>query len=244
MRQAGPLAKAGRACESASMGTDAHPLPAVPRQLLSTGELILQEAERLITLKGVYGFTLKDISEPLGVQVPAIYKHYKSRDDVLIALARRFISELSQQFKYPTSALAKPTAALRQAVGRFAEFHIRHPAYVRLSLADFATPQGGMEYVRLASGGTFRDNLTAGPLAPMHGRLELLMLAGRRLGEFRTVAALDLYRLLKSTLLLRLVYPDDLLSNTAQLDAQIRQIKALIWDVTNRYVAADGRRPQ
>ena len=226
------------------MSTHAPPLAAVPRQLLSTGELILQEAERLITLKGVYGFTLKDIAEPLSVQVPAIYKHYKSRDDVLIALARRFISELSQQFKYPTSALAKPTAALRQAVGRFAEFHIRNPAYVRLSLADFATPQGGMEYVRLAAGGTFRDNLTAGPLAPMHERLQVLMLAGRRLGEFRAVAAVDLYRLLKSTLLLRLVYPDDLLSNATQLETETRQIKTFMWDVTVRYVVADGRRPQ
>jgi AcrR family transcriptional regulator len=226
------------------MGTHADPLTGVPRKLLSTGELILQEAERLITLKGVYGFTLKDIADPLDVQVPAIYKHYKSRDDVLIALARRFISELSQQFKYPTSALAKPTAALRQTIGRFVEFHISHPAYVRLSLADFATPQGGMEYVRLAAGGTFRDNLTSGPLAPMHERLEVLILAGRRLGEFRAVGALDLYRLLKSTLLLRLVYPDDLLSNPAQLDTQTRQVKALMWDVAVRYIAAGGRRSQ
>jgi len=54
----------------------------------------------------------------------------------------------------------------------------------------------------------------------------------------------DLYRLLKSTLLLRLVYPDDLLSNAAQLDTETRQIKTFVWDVTVRYVAADGRRPQ
>ena len=56
---------------------------------------ILDEAERLIAVKGVYGFTLRDIAAPLGVQVPALYKHYRSRDDVLIEVSRRFIALLA-----------------------------------------------------------------------------------------------------------------------------------------------------
>ena len=40
-----------------------------------TSERILDEVERLIAAKGVYGFRLRDVAEPLGVQVPAIYKH-------------------------------------------------------------------------------------------------------------------------------------------------------------------------
>ena len=49
---------------------------------------ILDEAERLIAVKGVYGFTLQDIAAPLGVRVPAIYKHYRNRDGVLIEVSR------------------------------------------------------------------------------------------------------------------------------------------------------------
>ena len=37
-----------------------------------TRSLILNEVERLIARKGVYGFTLRDVAGPLGVQVPAI----------------------------------------------------------------------------------------------------------------------------------------------------------------------------
>ena len=47
-----------------------------------TRELILDEVERLIAVKGVFGFTLRDIAEPLKVRVPAIYKHFESRDNV------------------------------------------------------------------------------------------------------------------------------------------------------------------
>src|ERR1700735_5657215 len=63
-----------------------------------TRSLILNEVERLIVRKGVYGFTLRDVAAPLGVQPPAIYKHFESRDDVLIELSRRFIDGLSRQF--------------------------------------------------------------------------------------------------------------------------------------------------
>jgi AcrR family transcriptional regulator len=76
-------------------------------------ERILDEVERLIACKGVYGFRLRDVAEPLGVQVPAIYKHYKSRDDVLVVVSRRFIALLAEQFQAPTELA--PRAALRFA---------------------------------------------------------------------------------------------------------------------------------
>ena len=82
-----------------------------------TRQRILDEAERLIAVKGVYGFTLRDIAVPLGVQVPAIYKHYKSRDDVMIELSRQFIAMLAAQFALqPTLA---PPAALHAALDAF-----------------------------------------------------------------------------------------------------------------------------
>jgi AcrR family transcriptional regulator len=208
---------------------------------LSTRSLILDEAEHLIALKGVYGFTLKDIADPLSVRAPAIYKHYKSRDDVLVEVSRRFIALLSQQFQHSADAAGHPVTALRRAIDRFVEFHIEHPAYVRLSLTDFATPQGGMEYISLAAGGAFRDNLSSGPLAPMHRRLRKLVRSGELTGAFRRVSALDFYRLIKSTLLIRLVFPDDLLVTGARRDAVSRRVKALLWDVASRYLAATPR---
>jgi AcrR family transcriptional regulator len=203
-----------------------------------TRERILDEAERLIATKGVFGFTLKDISDPLEVRVPAIYKHYESRDDVLVAVSRRFITLLSNQFSYAPEALAHPLQTLQQVVEEFARFHMAHPAYVRLSLIDFATPQGGMEYIRLAAGGPFRSNLSAGPLAPMHRRLRILLEAGTKSGDFREVAAIDFYRVIKSVLLLRLVFPDDLLSTSQTNATSQRNVERMLWDTALRHVTA------
>jgi len=68
-----------------------------------------------------------------------------------------------------------------------------------------------MVYIRLAAGAPFRSNLTAGPLAAMHRRIDKLIAAGHRSGEFRPIWALDFLRVVKSALLVRLVFPDDLL---------------------------------
>jgi AcrR family transcriptional regulator len=203
-----------------------------------TRERILDEAERLIATKGVFGFTLKDISDPLEVRVPAIYKHYASRDDVLVAVSRRFIALLSEQFSYAPEALAQPLRTLQQVVEEFARLHLAHPAYVRLSLIDFATPRGGIEYVRLAAGGPFRSNLSAGPLAPMHRRLRTLLEAGVKSGDFRDVAEVDFYRLIKSVLLVRLVFPDDLLSTFPVSAASKRNLKRMLWDTALRHITA------
>ncbi len=196
---------------------------------------ILDEAERSIAVKGVYGFTLRDIAAPLGVQVPAIYKHYRSRDDVLVEVSRRFIALLAGQFELrPQSS---PVAAFRVALEKFVDLMMGHPAYVRLALVDFATPCGGMDYVKRAAGGSFKANLLRGPLAAMHARLRLLLEAGIRSGEFRPVDPPDIYRLLKASLLIRLVFPDDRWLLRQPTCREVRDTKRWVWDIASRHLA-------
>jgi AcrR family transcriptional regulator len=200
-----------------------------------TRQRILDEAERLIAVKGVYGFTLRDIATPLSVQVPAIYKHYRSRDDVLIEVSRRYITVLATQFELRPKLA--PVAALRAALNAFVDMMMENPAYARLALVDFATPGGGMDYVKLAAGGSFKENFVGGPLAAMHTRLRRLLQAGIRSGDFRRVDASDVYRLVKAQLLIRLVFPDDsLLSRRANI-AEARAVKRWLWDITTRHLA-------
>jgi AcrR family transcriptional regulator len=196
---------------------------------------ILDEAERLIAIKGVYAFTLADIAAPLGVQVPAIYKHYRNRDGVLIEVSRRFIALLAGQFEIRPER--SPVMAFRVALEKFVELMMGHPAYVRLALVDFATPGGGMDYVKLAAGGSFKENLRRGPLAAMHARLRQLLRAGIRSGEFRPVDASDIYRLLKASLLIRLVFPDDRLLLRRPSPRELRDAKRWVWDIASRHLA-------
>jgi AcrR family transcriptional regulator len=206
------------------------------RQTIPTRARILDEVQRLITSKGVYGFTLRDVAGPLGMQVPAIYKHYADRDDVLIELSRRFVYALAEQFRLPEEPLRTPRATLRDALDEFVEFHIANPAYVRLSLVDFATPGGGMEYIKLATGGHFRASIRKGPLAPMYRRVSRLIQAGIDTADFRPVAPLDFYRLVKASLLFHLVFPDDALLTRRPSAARVAIVKTALWDVAWRYL--------
>jgi AcrR family transcriptional regulator len=200
-----------------------------------TRERILDEVERLIALKGVYGFKLRDVAERLHLQVPAIYKHYKSRDDVLVEVSRRFVALLGAQFAY--SRAQQPAVSLRSSLNRFVEFKMLHPAYVRLALVDFATPEGGMEYVKRAAGGSFQDNFSNGPLAPMHQRLRSLLQAGARTKHFRRVDATDFYRVVKSALLIRLVFPDDELLLRRPSATEVRSIQRWLWGIASGFLA-------
>jgi len=204
---------------------------------LPTRSLILNEVERLIARKGVYGFTLQDVAGPLGVQVPAIYKHFKSRDDVLVELSRRFIEGLSRQFAPSPRAGSDAVAMLKRRLDEFVDFHLDNPAYVRLSLVDFATPEGGMEYLTLASGGPLHETPHVGPLAIMHRHVATLLDAGRKAGAFREVAALDFYLIVKSVLLIRLVFRNDTLLTGKPSPSQVAETKSTLWDVARRYLA-------
>jgi AcrR family transcriptional regulator len=206
-----------------------------PRAAIPTRDRILDEVERLIAIKGVYGFKLRDVADRLDMQVPALYKHYRSRDDMLVEVSRRFVSLLGAQFDTPGTR--GPVEALRANLNGFVEFKLFHPAYVRLALVDFATPDGGMEYVKRAAGGSFEDNFSAGPLAAMHARLRALLHAGVASKDFRRVDATDFYRVVKSALLIRLVFPNDTLLLRRATPAELRSIQRWFWDLAAGFLA-------
>ncbi|EPJ49323.1 MAG: hypothetical protein OFPII_01610 [Osedax symbiont Rs1] len=201
---------------------------------IHTRERILDKAEQLIAQKGVYGLQLKDIAEPLNIRVPAIYKHYKNRDAILIAVSKRFITQLAQQFQYEPSSDA--IEGLRTVLDSFVDFKIMHPAYVRLSLIDFATPKGGMDYVKIAAGGSFTENLTQGPLAKMHKRLQTLLEEGHHQGYFRPCDPVDFYRLVYSGVILQLVFPNDRLLTAPADQKSIYLVKESLRNLCLRYL--------
>ena len=140
----------------------------------------------------------------------------------------------------PLRAGADPAHTLKRRLDEFVEFHLNNPAYVRLSLVDFATPEGGTEYVTLAAGGPMQENPHSGPLAIMHRHLAALLEAGRKTHQFRAVGPLDFYRIVKSVLLIRLVFPDDALLTGKPSPAQVLEVKAHLWDLARRYLAPNA----
>lgn len=61
-------------------------------------ESFLDVAVKLIAERGQPEFTLREIAVKLGVSHPAVYRHFKSKHDVLAALATRGYQNLSIEF--------------------------------------------------------------------------------------------------------------------------------------------------
>jgi hypothetical protein len=158
-------------------------------------------------------------------------------------VSRQFVALMSKQFTYAAiDARDEPTATLRRVLDQFVDFHIQHPAYVRLSLTDFATPPKGLDSILATVGATLKANVRTGPLGGMHGRLRSLLRAGMKAGEFRPVSELDFYAVVKGTTLFRLIWPHNLLGPIPPRPGAIRKAKNTLWKVVYGYVASEGAR--
>ena len=62
---------------------------------MSTKELILEEALKQFSEKGFAGTSMSDIAKPLGITKAALYKHFKSKQQIFDEI----ISESGERFK-------------------------------------------------------------------------------------------------------------------------------------------------
>ncbi len=54
-------------------------------------EQIIEASIKLIAQKGIQGFTIKNLSKSIGISEPAIYRHFKSKTDILSAILEKFL---------------------------------------------------------------------------------------------------------------------------------------------------------
>ncbi len=199
-----------------------------------TAALIVEEAERVIARKGVDGFELKDIAEPLRIRVPSIYAHFAGRDAILGAVAERYIAALAYQF--PDDGQGDPKETLLAGVRGLVIYFASNPAYVRLKLRDLETP-GGLPELSDAAGGAPISNLSTGPVSVLFARLEKLIARGVAAGQFRKVDVISFYRVVFGTLLVSLTWPGQDIFTTNQNADEVSRIIPLVEQVAERFVA-------
>ncbi len=72
---------------------------------------IIQVALNLISEKGIQNLTIKNLSKQIGISEPAIYRHFDSKIDILIAILDSFTVKTKELFakelQLQTSALEK-----------------------------------------------------------------------------------------------------------------------------------------
>ncbi len=140
-----------------------------------TRDRILAVAEELIARHGVAGFELKDVAARVGIRSPSIFAHFKGREDLAEAVARRVGQVIVDLFDVEGS---DPEATLRRAIRSLVAHLAANPAHVRILLADLSQHRevdqlsGSAEHVRRAE-----------------QRVEALLAAGVQAGCFRKVEA-------------------------------------------------------
>jgi AcrR family transcriptional regulator len=82
-------------------------------------ERIMKAAQRLWQVRGARGLTLRAVARAAGTTTPTVYKRFRNKQALQIALALRFRQQLNEQLF--------STATLEEAIERYVRFAEEHP---------------------------------------------------------------------------------------------------------------------
>jgi AcrR family transcriptional regulator len=96
---------------------------------------ILTAALRLVEEKGPARLTMREVAGKLGYSATAIYQHFASKEDLLLALTLKAGDLLTEEME---AALAEATLEeqLHAMAHRYLRFGLENPAYYRLIFQD------------------------------------------------------------------------------------------------------------
>jgi len=115
-----------------------------------TKEKIFSEALQLFARKGVEGTSIRDISQAVGVADAALYRHFRSKDDIAGEIFSRHYGALARGVEQ-IGAQAQPfSATVRQLVAHFCTLFDEQPsvfAFILLNQHDHLRLIGDQENV-------------------------------------------------------------------------------------------------
>jgi len=116
---------------------------------------LLKAAFHVIGKMGVEGFTLREVARRAGVSHNAPYRHFKSREDLVAALAAESLQQLTDAVRAAVEEQPKPQDRLRAAARGYLHWALKNPSRFRLTFhADFDR-EAYPEYVE-----AYKDSLT------------------------------------------------------------------------------------
>jgi TetR/AcrR family transcriptional regulator, tetracycline repressor protein len=104
-----------------------------------TKEIIVSESLRLLDEGGIEGFSLPKLGRALGADQTAVYRHFASKDAVVLAIADRLIQESMDGLEQRDCWVDTLTEMCR----RLRETYLAHPAAA--SMSAYRTTQGPAE---------------------------------------------------------------------------------------------------
>lgn len=102
----------------------------------ATRDRIISTAEALIARHGPDGFQLQHVTEALGITPPAIYNHFKDREDLVAHIAEKGGRMLADRMRRQTGE--DILTSLRRNAREYVAFLMENPAHARIILWEIA----------------------------------------------------------------------------------------------------------
>lgn len=97
---------------------------------------IVEASIRLLSKGGIQALTTRNLAERLGVTEPALYRHFKSKRDILLGILEFFKEGQRAMQARSAGSTAPPLAALDGMIGEVFRNFARNPAMVTVILAE------------------------------------------------------------------------------------------------------------
>ena len=148
---------------AATTGTKPAQRPHVRRGSL-TREKIVRASLRLLDSEGIAGFSLPKLGRALGTDPTAVYRHFASKDDLVLAVADLLIEEALAGMTPHECWLDTVTDGVRSLQRTYA----RHPAAASLAMCRTTQRPAEMRTVDIIIGAVFDAGFTGAEAARIY----------------------------------------------------------------------------
>jgi AcrR family transcriptional regulator len=112
------------------------------RKMESLRERISAAAQELFLRDGVEGVSMRKVAEKVGVTAPAIYRHFKDKDDLLNEIINVGLETL-QRYLEPAFKAETPLERLQLLIDYYLDFAMEQPRYFDFA---FLVPSHGIRF--------------------------------------------------------------------------------------------------
>lgn len=140
---------------------------------------IVQATRDLFDERGLRDANIDDIARAVGVNRAIIYRHFSSKDELFALTLAGYLEELGTLLAGADDPAAPPLDRLAAVAGAFADFGLRHPAFLDCAFALMRQP-GDELLVEISEGALFRLGQL---MTTSLGRVSEVVRAGADAGE-------------------------------------------------------------
>jgi len=97
---------------------------------------IIQKSIEIIAQKGIQGLTIKNLSKEIGISEPAIYRHFESKTEILLALLQNFEEVLSFMRDTLTNAKESSISKIEFMFSKIIEIFSLEPSLISVIFSE------------------------------------------------------------------------------------------------------------